>query len=266
MMFTSTSNSLPLPAPPLSKQKQKNIKNTDADGPSPEITRQKVVEKMLLFPCCWHHRTLHSVSFSWLMSVNFRHRKIELVNFHPPPVMFFFKCLCLESFWTNGEVRTEGPRNHELSWSFLQQIHFDHNTSSPKKYQQTWECSGFHTCKHNRVNQHAWRLHTLGDEEMFPESGVPQGTGDPGKSRAKNPDCHTRHGWTYCTQVETTNCCHLCCVWSSFSASWVKQHEHILFQTCEENHWSAKVLFHKSLNTCLYLSLKWSAVFLHCKY
>lgn len=86
----------------------------------------------------------------------------------------------MEIFWTNGEVRTEGPRKHELSWSFLQQIHFDHNTSSPpKKYQQTWECSGFHTCKHNRVNQHAWRLHTLGDEEMFPESGVPPGTRDP---------------------------------------------------------------------------------------
>ena len=158
---------------------------------------------MLLFPCCWHHRTLHSVSFSWLMSVNFRHRKIELVNFHPPPVMFFFKCLCLESFWTNGEVRTEGPRNHELSWSFLQQIHFDHNTSSPKKYQQTWECSGFHICK-QKPRQSArlaiaypWRWGNV------PRVWSSPGHRGPRKSRAKNPDCHTRHAWTYCTQVET---------------------------------------------------------------
>lgn len=49
----------------------------------------------------------------------------------------------------------------------------------PKNINRHGSVQDFIYANKNRVNQHAWRLHTLGDEEMFPESGVPQGTGDP---------------------------------------------------------------------------------------
>lgn len=157
---------------------------------------------MLLFPCCWHHRTLHSVFFSWLMSVNFRHRKIEFI--------FILRQWNISSVYAWKVFEKMGKLEQKVQENMNSLDHFCNKyilTTTHHPPQKNIN-------RHGSVQDFRYYANTTASTST-PGDCIPlamrkcsqslefPGHRGPRKSRAKNPDCHTRHGWTYCTQVET---------------------------------------------------------------